>query len=383
MRSCERLRVDLLGRGGRVSRIARFAPERVPGGPRRGARRGPGPRRRLLRRGRAPVPADPTLRWTTAPSPARTSRWKRPATRRRGLARPRRRDSSTCSRATAPGSTATGSTSARRGIGARRRPSKARCRPAGRAGTTPPPPASPARGARAERDPARALPHRHPPHRGLPRSASDPFGRGLPSGLAALGRRRARPGGPGAAPDRAEDRHRRLRGRAPSPARPSGSAGSAQRCPRLRRGMGLPPGDGRGPRRAPAGKAERPRAFLDLKLAPIGNALGSWSAGADVRAIRPRWVLRDGRVLIGSVAPSAGPRSPDQLATLSRVEDVPGWDMGPGWEWQPGPVIAGGTVYALARGLGDPRSSDGADRADEVRLFALDLDTAEVLWSRR
>lgn len=272
--------------------------------------------------------------------------------------------------------------SARRGIGARRATIEGALSPGGtgRDHTSP----------RRPR-PLEAAPSAAPPElslidtrriAGIERSASDPFGRGLPSGLAALldGAVLVQ-GAPGLllieprTDTGGYEVTRALTGEA---------LGIGRVFPRALASAGgwpsLPATDGVHVA-VVAGRAERPRAFLDLKLAPIGNALGVVVRGGSERPIRPRWVLRDGRVL-KDPAPSAGPRSPDQLATLSRVEDVPGWDMGPGWEWQPGPVIAGGTVYALARGLGDPRSSDGADRADEVRLFALDLDTAEVLWSR-
>ncbi|MEE2940024.1 MAG: hypothetical protein VX460_06545 [Planctomycetota bacterium] len=217
---------------------------------------------------------------------------------------------------------------------------------------------------------------------GIERSASDPFGRGLSSGLAGLGDGAVLvQGAPGLLliEPRTEAGGSRI-----TRALTGEALGIGRVFPRALASAGgwpsLPATDGVHVA-VVAGRAERPRAFLDLKLAPIGNALGVVVQGGAERAIRPRWVLRDGRVLMDPT-PSAGPRSPDQLATLRRVKDVPGWDMGPGWEWQPGPVIAGGAVYALARGLGDPRSSEGADRADEVRLFALDLDTAEVLWSR-
>ncbi|MEM8713722.1 MAG: hypothetical protein AAGG01_22500, partial [Planctomycetota bacterium] len=71
----------------------------------------------------------------------------------------------------------------------------------------------------------------------------------------------------------------------------------------------------------------------------------------------------------------------------------PGWDLGSGWEFQPGPIFRDGRIFVLARGLGGsveadaPRESIGPianqseDRADELRLLALDASTAELLWS--
>ena len=272
--------------------------------------------------------------------------------------------------------------SARGGISARRTTIEGALAP-GRAGRDHTAPRRPG--------PFEAAPRATPPeltlidtHRiaGIERSASDPFGRGLSSGLAGLGDGAVLVQG---APGLLLIEPRTVAGGFRITRALTGEAlGIGRVFPRALASAGgwpsLPATDGVHVALV-AGRAERPRAFLDLKLAPIGNALGVVVRGGAEGAIRPRWVLRDGRVLMDPT-PSAGPRSPDQLATLSRVQDVPGWDMGPGWEWQPGPVIAGGTIYALARGLGDPRSSEGADRADEVRLFALDLDTAEVLWSR-
>lgn len=216
---------------------------------------------------------------------------------------------------------------------------------------------------------------------GIERSASDPFGRGLPSGLAVLNDGslivQGAPGLMLAETITDEGALKYARGRTGE------TLGVGRVFPRATASAGgwssLPATDGVHVAIV-AGRAERPRPFLDLEIPPTGNVLGLVVRGTDARPIRPLWVLRDGRVL-RDPAPSSGPIVPDQLAPHGSSVAAEGWDLGLGWEWQPGPVVAGGVIYALARGLGDA-GDESADHAGEVRLFALDLDTAAVLWSR-
>ena len=166
-----------------------------PGGPRRGARRGPRANRRAPGGGRAPVPPDPTLgggrRRLRGPRAGRG-----PPRGRRGLARPR---DATARRAREPRRRARPRLDQLREARNRRPAGDHRRRAVARRDGPGPhlaPPASPARG-RAERGPARALPHRHPPHRGDRAQRLRPLRPGPPLGARGpLGRRRARPGRP-------------------------------------------------------------------------------------------------------------------------------------------------------------------------------------------
>lgn len=217
---------------------------------------------------------------------------------------------------------------------------------------------------------------------GITRSADDPFGRGLPSGLAILNSGTAvvqsalgllmiqaegEKGGSIVTRMRSEEALGTARARILGTRSTGGWAS-------------LPGTDGTHVA-VVVGRGERPRSFMDLEVPPRGNVLGILMEGPKDRPILARWSLRDG-IVIRAPAPSTGEEiGPGRLAPLGKGSPVKGWAFGLGWEFQPGPVVADGQVFAMARCLGDPTLKD-ADFADEVRLFALDLETAEVLWSR-
>lgn len=236
------------------------------------------------------------------------------------------------------------------------------------AGDAPPPPTAP-----------RLAEH----HRiiGLTRAANDPFGRGLPSGAAfladgsvlvqsALALMLLTPGVEGANMEPTRGTVGKLLGTSRAVVRAAASAGGW---------TSLPATDGRLVALV-VGRAERPRQFLDLDIPPMGNVLAVVRRGDERRPIEPVWTLKNGAVVYAPTPENANAIGPERLAPLGSGVPVPGWTSGIGWEFQPGPVLADGTVYALARGLGDPTSEE--DHADEVRLFAMDALTAEVLWSR-
>jgi len=129
------------------------------------------------------------------------------------------------------------------------------------------------------------------------------------------------------------------------------------------------------------GRAERPRTFLDVASPAIGNVIGVLGRGADGQLMRTRWSMRDGIAIDRPDAPEEGEVDPVRPAPLGGGRAVPGWDLGRGWEFQPGPILADGAIFALARGLGDP-TQDEVSHADELRLIALEADGSGVRWSR-
>lgn len=217
---------------------------------------------------------------------------------------------------------------------------------------------------------------------GLNRGADDPFGRGLPSGIAILGDGTALVQSALALAllevSNEQDDLRVTRGQVGQ------LLGSTRALVRASASTGgwasLPATDGRRIALI-AGRAERPRKFLDLEIPPAGNVLAIVRRGAKERPIDPLWVMRDGVVSFEPRKTLKRDIDPGRLAPLGAGEPVAGWTFGLGWEFQPGPILADERVYALARGLGDPAFEE-ADHADEVRLFAFDAVTATVLWSR-
>ncbi|MEL6430961.1 MAG: hypothetical protein AAFR54_17395 [Planctomycetota bacterium] len=129
------------------------------------------------------------------------------------------------------------------------------------------------------------------------------------------------------------------------------------------------------------GRAERPRQFLDITGPAVGNVLGVVGRGAPGEALRALWTLRDGVRIDAPQAPLEGDIDPARPAPLGAGVPVDGWDLGRGWEFQPGPVMADGAIFVLARGLGDPTDEE-TSHADEVRLFAIEADGSAVRWSR-
>jgi hypothetical protein len=134
------------------------------------------------------------------------------------------------------------------------------------------------------------------------------------------------------------------------------------------------------------GRGEPARSFRDVEIAAVGNTLGVCSQGPTDRPLKPLWVLRDGLIALDPSGPSSNRRSDSEaFGALSDVfsrsgKPLTNWDLGPGWEFQPGPVMADNKVFVLARGLGGGDESS-EDRTDEVRLIALDALTGTVHWS--
>lgn len=111
------------------------------------------------------------------------------------------------------------------------------------------------------------------------------------------------------------------------------------------------------------------RVLRDLSLPARGNRLACLRFTEDGLAL-PRWNLGD-RTL--------GREGREPVPT-SQVLGVEGR-----LEFQPGPLIQGGTVYAQARVLLDSTQEGalaGTSRGGELWLFALDLDDGELRWRR-
>lgn len=129
------------------------------------------------------------------------------------------------------------------------------------------------------------------------------------------------------------------------------------------------------------GRGTRRRPLQDIEVPPAGNTLGVLEYARQEQALDPTWVLRDGYQVRN---PTRKPDPADQPG-ISLVGGkrrlVAGWDFGRGWEFQPGPLIVDGSVFVLARGMGDP-THEGSDHADEVRLINIDLDSGDLRWSR-
>lgn len=129
------------------------------------------------------------------------------------------------------------------------------------------------------------------------------------------------------------------------------------------------------------GRGDRRRPFLDMEVPPAGNSIGLFRHLPLEQTLDPLWVLRDG-YLVQRPAPKVEDADKPGAAPVSRGGRLlPSWDFGRGWEFQPGPVMLDGSVFALARGMGDS-THEGSDHADEVRLIKLDARSGEVLWSR-
>ncbi|MAG62611.1 hypothetical protein CMO84_03735 [Candidatus Woesearchaeota archaeon] len=107
------------------------------------------------------------------------------------------------------------------------------------------------------------------------------------------------------------------------------------------------------------------RTVGNIPLSASGNHLVCLTLGPGGQ-LRLRWQLSQE----GLVRPG--------LATLP-------WSMAMGtpgrFEFQPGPVTGTGRVYVQARGLPHPDES-GALKSADVMLFALDLETGGLIWSR-
>ena len=134
------------------------------------------------------------------------------------------------------------------------------------------------------------------------------------------------------------------------------------------------------------GRGEPARSFRDVEIAAVGNTIGVCAQGPKDRPLQPLWALRDGLIALNPTG-KTGPRNRSQ-SSFGALTDIfsesgvplPSWDLGPGWEFQPGPVIADGAVFVLARGLGNS-DENSEDRTDEVRLLALDSLTGSLRWS--
>ncbi|QDV08577.1 hypothetical protein Poly30_41300 [Planctomycetes bacterium Poly30] len=136
------------------------------------------------------------------------------------------------------------------------------------------------------------------------------------------------------------------------------------------------------------GRGEPGRSFRDIETPAVGNALGMCLQGPKSRPLQPLWVVRDGIVAYDPSGDRRSRRDDDRMrfGTLTDTFSRDGgrlnsWDLGTGWEFQPGPVMADGTLFVLARGLGSSGGENAEDHTDEVRLLAMDARTAAVRWS--
>jgi len=129
------------------------------------------------------------------------------------------------------------------------------------------------------------------------------------------------------------------------------------------------------------GRAQRRRPFLDIEVPPAGNMLGVLEHAPGEDALNPLWVMRDGYLVQRPTtrAKQEDPAAPPTAGASGRI--VEGWDLGRGWEFQPGPVMLDGAIFALVRGVGDA-THEASDHADEVRLLALDAASGALRWSR-
>ena len=134
------------------------------------------------------------------------------------------------------------------------------------------------------------------------------------------------------------------------------------------------------------GRGEPARSFRDVEIAAVGNMIGVCAQGPEDRPLHPLWILRDGQIAVDPSGHALRRRGKsDIFGTLDDIfstsgAPLPTWDLGPGWEFQPGPVLADGTLFVLARGLGGG-DDDSEDRSDEIRLIALDTLTGALRWS--
>lgn len=214
---------------------------------------------------------------------------------------------------------------------------------------------------------------------GLGRAAVDPLGRGLGSGLAVLGTGAILaqsaygvlylPAGEAAQAIRMRT-HEAL-GVARVPMRATARSGGWS---------SLPATDGHAWALV-VGRANRPQPLLDVAVAPIGNVLGLVVPGPANRPLTPRWALRDGLMIPDPARAGEEEIDPSRPAPLGDGIPVEGWTFGRGWEFQPGPVMADGAVFALMRGLGDP-TDEASSHTDEIRLVAIEADGRAVRWSR-
>jgi hypothetical protein len=121
------------------------------------------------------------------------------------------------------------------------------------------------------------------------------------------------------------------------------------------------------------GRGTPGRRFRDLPLPARGNVLAVFERVPG--ALRPRLVWRLGD--LGRLRPGESPPAPNQP-----VIGPDGAPWASGFEFQPGPIAAEGSLFALARRLTDPTAEEGVNvPPDTLRLFRFDLATGDVEWA--